>query len=441
MRLQRHAAGVVAVCLGAVFAASAVGQTLEPSLQLTPRSAAAEALRANPDLRAAYQAIEVARGRLVQAGLWPNPELDLAGRDDFAFEGEGERGASVELAQPFPIAGRLARARDLALVDVAIALAEVREFERDLIGEVQGSVVALLALDRAISDQSRVIEAAGKLAVASEARFRAAEVSEADVNLLQIELARFEQDLRLLELEHRTEELRLNQLLDRPPEAEVPLAGDLQASHLEVRAGLEEDAMRRRPDLQRLRLEQDRAGAEARLARAEAWEDWTIGVGYDFDRQVFAGEPPIDPIGVKRDDFLGLSLTVPLPVFDRNQGRIAAARAEERRAGARIAGRRRAIEREVGTALGRVEELARVMEEYRDRIVPRTTRNVSLLERGYREGLVGIAELVQAEQQYADAAVRYARTLGELRQAEVALETASAASPLLDPDRSKGVQP
>ena len=86
---------------------------------LTPATAAEEALRTNPDLRAAYAVIEIARGRLVQAGLWPNPELSLSGVDDFAFQNEGERGASVGLAQRFPIARRLARARDVARVDVA----------------------------------------------------------------------------------------------------------------------------------------------------------------------------------------------------------------------------------------------------------------------------------------------------------------------------------
>ncbi len=410
---------------------------------LTPARAAREALRANPDLRAAYEAIEVARGRLIQAGLWPNPELSLSGTDDFAFGNEGERTANVGFAQRFPIAGRLARARDVARVDVALALAEVRDFERTLIGEVQRSVVSLLAIDRAIAEQNRVIEAARKLAQASSGRFRVAEVSEADVNLLEIELARFEQDLRLLELERRTEELRLTQLLNRPPESSVAVGGELDPAFLRFGTPSEvlEEAMRRRPDLHRLRLERDRARAEVRLARAEAWEDWTIGVGYDLDRQVFADEPAFDPIGVKRDQFLGLEITIPLPLFDRKQGRITAAQAGGRRAMALLAGRKRVVEMEVGTESRRVEELTRVAAEYGGRIVPRAIRNVRLLEKGYREGLVGIAALVQSEQQYADAALRYARTLGELRRAEVDLETAAAMSPLLDTGFSSGGRP
>ncbi len=427
-----------------VLAVLPMGSDAEsPEEPLSVRTAAEEALRANPDLRAAYEVIEIARGRLLQAGLWPNPELVFSGRDDFAFENEGERSMDVGFTQRFPVAGRLARARDVALVDIAIALTEVRDFERILISDAQRSVVTLLTLELAITEQTRVIAAARRLARASSARLRVAEVSEADVNLLEIELTRFEQDHRLLELDRHTEAVRLNRLLNRAPEAPVKVLGNLEAPLFEPRATAQliEPALRRRPDLQRLRFERDRSGAEVQLARAEAWEDWTIGVDYSVDKQVFQDEPSVDPIGTKRDSFLGVGISVPLPLFNRNQGRIAAARAEGRRAAARLIGLERTVEAEVETATRRVEELAQVAAEYRERIVPRATRNVTLLEKGYRQGLIGVSVLVQGEQQYADVALRYARVMGDLRQAEVDLESAAAASPLLKRDFSSGVKP
>ena len=125
---------------------------------LTLREAAAEALRANPELRAARDAIDAASGRLLQAGLWPNPELGLSGSSDFAFADEGERELSVGVAQPFPIASRLARARDVGRVDVERAVAEARDFERTLVAEVQSSVMSLLALQRTVAAQPEAPE-------------------------------------------------------------------------------------------------------------------------------------------------------------------------------------------------------------------------------------------------------------------------------------------
>ncbi len=406
---------------------------------LTPRSAAAEALRASPDLAAAYESIDAARGRLLQAGLWPNPALALTGRSDFAFQNEGERAFGVDLAQRFPVAGRLARGQDVARVDVALALAEAREFERVLIGEVQRTVYGLVALDEAIASREGVLRTAEQLARAATRRRQAAEVSDADVNLLEIELARFEQEKRRLELDRAVAAVRLNQLLNRSADSPTVFASSLQEPAFDTsRTAMDlTKTASKRPDLEAIRLESDRARADARLARAESWEDWTVGAGYESDRQVFRNEPSVDPIGVKRDDFLGLAVDVPLPLWNRNQGRIAEAHANERRARARLAARERAVEAEIEAARRRAAELARVASEYHDSLLPRSRQNVELLERGYRQGLVAITTLVQAEQQLADTVLRHAQTLGELRQAEVDLETAAGASPLLAPEENR----
>ena len=426
----------VAACLQAglpLFARAAESEPTRVESRLTAASAAEEALRASPDLAAAYAAIDAARGRLLQAGLWPNPALTLAGRSDFAFRNEGERVLGVDLAQRFPIAGRLARAQEVARVDVALALAEAREFERALIGDVQRTVYGLVALDMAIASRESVIRTAEQLVHAATRRRQAAEVSDADVNLLEIELARFEQEKRRLELDRGVAAVRLNQLVYRHANSPVEVTTKLDESAFDASEATEEltKAGARRPDLEGLRLESDRARADARLARAESWEDWTVGAGYESDRQVFRNELSVDPIGTKQDEFLGLALNVPLPLWNRNQGRVAEAHANERRARARLAARERAVEAEIEAARRRATELSRVAREYDESLLPRAQRNVELLERAYRQGLVAITTLVQAEQQLADTVLRRAETLGELRQSEVDLETAAAASPLL----------
>ncbi len=437
----RRGAFLVLLIVAAWPVSARTQETKDPEAALTATAAAEEALRRNPDLAAAYASIEAARGRLVQLGLWPNPELALSARSDFAFRDEGERAFGFDFEQRFPIAGRLARAQDLGRVDVALALAEARDFERTLIGEVGRTYYRVRALDASIASRQAVSRTARELAESSARRFRAAEVSEADTSLLEIEADRFEQEQRLLELERTAAGVRLNQLLNRPASAAVVLSGGLDARALDAPRAISAEPLQRRPDLARARLEADRAQAEMRLARAEAWEDWTLGAGYETDRQVF-DEPESDPIGVKKDSFVGLSVRVPLPIWNRNQGRIAEAQGLERRARSRLAALERAVEAEVQTARLRVEELTRVAEQYDAALLPRSRRTVGLLQKGYRQGLVPITALVQGQQQLADTELRRAQTLGELRQAEIELETAAAASPLLGrPGSGQEVRP
>jgi cobalt-zinc-cadmium efflux system outer membrane protein len=249
----------------------------------------------------------------------------------------------------------------------------------------------------------------------SQRRFEAAEASEVDLNLLAVEASGFEQEKQLLELERQAEAIRLNQLLQRGVDVPVVLAGSLEDALIDE-GGVEQiadGAAERRPDLVAMRHLIERARAEAKLAHAEAWEDWSFGIGVDADKQVFANEPSIDPIGTKRDEFLTFGLSIPLPLWNRNQGRVAEAVAEERRAVARIAALESSVEAEIATARARVVQLAK-------------------LERRQRESaLAPISTLVQAQQQLANTALRRVRLLAELRQAEIDLETAAAASPLL----------
>ncbi len=426
------------LCIALGLLAVAAPARPEPT-PLTFRTAAEEALRANPELRAARQAIDGARGRLLQAGLGPNPELRLGANSDFAFADEGERGQALAVSQRFPIAGRLARARDVARVDVALASTEMRNFERTLVAEVQGSVLRLLALDRTQETRERLIDAVRQLVRVSKLRLRAAQVSEADVNLLAIELARLEQERRLVALERATEASRLNRMLHRPPATPLLVAGDVGEPVLVLRApaDLSATALERRPDLARVRLEAERARAEAALARAEAWEDWAVAASYERTRGV------IDDAGLELHDFdelLGVAVQVPLPLWNRNQGRVAEALSLERQAGSRLEALERRVQEEIESTSRRVEELEGVAREYGEALVPRAERTVGLLARGYREGLSPISDLVQAEQQLADASLAHVRALGELRQAEIELEAAAAVSPLLSPPTQEEVR-
>ena len=425
---------VAAVALGAawlVFGAPAA----QAAETLTIERVIQETLANNPDLEAARHAIEMARGRLRQAGLWPNPDLELDVRDDFLFSAEGERGGSAGFAQRFPIARRLGKAKDVARVDIALAEAELRDAERHFAGEVSRLAYRLVVLRRKAEAQDEVIRTAESLAKAAQSRFAVAETSEADVNLLRVEAERLRQERIVLDIEARKAESSLAELLGRTPDSPIQVAADLDAPvSLRPREEIVSKALGRRADLMQRRLEADRGAAEERLAKAERWEDWTVGLAYQGDRGVF--EPPGSgaPLGTARvqaDQFVGLRLTIPLPLWNRNQGRIAEARALQSRAGARLSAADLKVKREVETAWFETNRLEKVVRSYQEQILKLTDRNIKLVRQGYGEGLVGIAELLQTQQQYAALRQSYYDAVGELWRARVDLETAGAANPLL----------
>jgi cobalt-zinc-cadmium efflux system outer membrane protein len=406
-------------------AAGSAGRSQEPTLSID--AAIRESLQSNRDLRSAYFAIGQARARLLQAGLWPNPALDLAGARDVLFANEGEYTISIGFEQRFPVAGRLARARDLARVDVALALAEVHDARRRLIGEVQMAFYELLILQAQTAIRDELISIDRRLVEVSEARAKLAEVSALDVNTARLEFQRLELERQVLGAQAAAKTTELNRLLGRQADTPLSPTGEIRPEPPAALPALREAALRRRPDLQQAALTADRAQAELRLAKAERWEDWVVGLGYDRDRQVVDGAPP-----QSADQLLGVRLTVPLPVWNRNQGRIAEAGAREGQATSTVAALELTILSEIESAYRRVADFGRVADGYHADVAPLSDRTVQVAQDAYRQGLANVTQVVQVQRQQTELRAAYLEALTQQRRAAVDLEVAAATSPFLD---------
>lgn len=388
---------------------------------LTAEEAVREALVANRDLQAARLAIAAARGRRLQAGRLENPELELAYADDFAFESEGERTASVAFSQSFPVTARLSRERNVAAKDVEIAASEVRNFARELVAEVETVFYRARAWDERLAVNQELIDSVRAVEKATGRRLEAAEVSPAEVGLLRIERLRLEQESVRLRQQAEASRATLARLLGRDAPGSLELVGELDPGTAPTGS-----PGRIRPDLEAASRGVERAEADRALARSEAWEDWTVAFGYDRERAVFDA-----PIGVEEDEFLGFGLRIPLPLWNRQQGRIAEAEAELRRARHARGALALRVDEEVRVAQAEFRALRANVDAYADSILPEASRTRELIERGYREGLVGIADLLQAQRQYNETRALYLTLLGDLRAASISLEAATGSSPHL----------
>ncbi|HUW37806.1 MAG TPA: TolC family protein [Rhodocyclaceae bacterium] len=393
--------------------ANAAGMSLAQAIAISVQS--------NKDLQAARYIVEEARARSVQAGLPPNPRLDIAAKNDVLFRNEGEYAASVGVSQQFSIAGRLAHQKEVARVDVALALAEIKQAKLKLAGEVSSEFYRLLVLDRQIALRERLIVAEQALVLGTRNRFKAAEVSELDVNTAQLELQRLTQERALLLSQRISQQARMNQLLGRSASQALALDEALPAKEsLPALAELQRQALSSRPDLQFALLGADRARANQALARAQRWEDWTVGVGLEQGRQVIDGGPPQGSSRV-----IGLSLSIPLPLRNRNQGNIAETAAAGEQAAARIEALKLSVANEVARAYAETERLQQALSEYRSSMLGVSARNVRLAQQGYDQGLIPVGDVVRIQRQHGELNIAYLNTLDQYLQALARLRSAT----------------
>ena len=394
-------------------AANAVGMTRLQAIDI--------AVQSNKDLQAARYTVEQARARLLQAGLPPNPRLDIAARNDLIFGNQGEYATSIGISQQFSVVGRIAHQKEVARVDVALALAEIRQAELKLAGDVTSRFYRILALNRQIEVRERLMDVDQKLVLGTRNRFKAAEVSELDVNTAQLELQRLTQERALLLSQRITQLAQLNQLLGRPATQTIALNDALPASDsLPGLADQQRQALSSRPDLRFALLSANRAQANQALARVQRWEDWTVGVVLEQSRLVIDGGPSQ---GSSRA--LGLSLSIPLPLRNKNQGNIAEAAATEAQAYARIEALKLSIGNEVASAYAETERLQQALSEYQRNMLALSARNVRLALQGYNQGLIPVGDVVRIQRQQGELNIAYLDTLDQYLQALARLHIAT----------------
>ena len=258
----------------------------------------------------------------------------------------------------------------------------------------------------------------------SQKRFEAAEVAATDVNIAKLELEKSRAQQVLVDSHRDTSLAELNRLMGRNPKTLLtirPAPFLFIATNDEMVAG---QTLARRPDRQMAALAINKAAAEIKLARAEKWEDWTVGFDYRRDRSSFRAVP------AETDQFLGLSVSIPLPLWNRKQGRISEAQATQQRAEAELEALDLAILTEVQIALARRQRIQPLLKRYAD-AVKLSEDNIALLQKGYADGLVPINSVIQAQQQLSELRQTLLETTGEYNQAIIALQTATATNPNL----------
>ena len=376
------------------------------------------AIKNNPALAAQRYTVETAEGRQQQAGSMPNPRLELSNSSNAFLSNGGEYSRSIGLSQDIPVGGRLGAQEHMADAGLRLAIANLRQTEAALAGQVATSYYRLLVLKRQIATRDALIGVDQKLLDATTARMQAGEVSPLDVSTAELETERLKEQQMLLQNQYDAELANLNQLLGRSARTPLMLADTLPSDTTLGNLGdLQQQALKDRPDLQAAQFESEQAQAQVSLARSERWEDWSVGVSSGQSRLDVAGAPP-----QASEHEIGVTLSIPLPLWNRNKGNVAAALSGGRQADANVAALKLQIQNEVVTAFSQLQRLSDVTARYRDRLLPLSEKSIALAQQGYNQGQVSIVEVVTAERQHSEVEIAYLDALDQYLQAYAALD-------------------
>jgi cobalt-zinc-cadmium efflux system outer membrane protein len=403
----------------AVVLAAALLPAPQDTISLSLAEAVRRALDVSPVVAAARGAVAAPRGERAEV-IWPfpvNPALEfarvrrtapggttydreLAVRQDVEIAGQGfiragAAGKRIRAAEEL-----VADARRLAALDTRVAFAALAIAERRaaLVDSAAQFGERLAEVTRRQLDAGEINLLERNAAVLDAARQRsAAERARAEWTAAGAELA------RVLALEAGAMPRAAS--LPPLPDGEVPGAVAL------LRA-----ALTRRPDLEAARWEASGAGQDVTAAALDGWIP-ALQLGAVSGQE--AGS----------DDLLGFTIGISVPLFRRNQAARGAAAARRTAADAGLDAVRRAIQADVEAAFARYVLARRAERRFAEEVLRAATENVTLTERAFTEGKVGITDVVVLRSTAVAAQLEYLEVLADAYEGWFRLAAAVGVAP------------
>lgn len=412
---QKHQIVVVAgfAWLGTLTFAQPAPEKPAP---ITIDQAVQEAITGNLDLAAEKLNITVAEAREITAKLRPNPvltvsgqSLDLLGANYSPNTPLGPNQMNIHTDIPIERGHKREERISLAREQKSLAELGVREVMRQVVFSVQSAFVDVQQAKENLKLAQDNLKSLENVVAINEARFKSGDLAQVELERSRLAALQYTAAVQQAQLQLEQTKTQLQQLLGRRQKSpDFDVTGPMRAA---VTFGLREEivrqALQRRPDYLLSQQSQATSRADLRLQLANAKVDYSIGTEYTYQRAWGVG-----------GSSLGVYFSVPLKIFNKNQGEIARAQREINLAGARSVALETSIQTDVEKAYRQYEVSKQLLTTVEMNMLARARSVRDTTEYSYRRGEASLIEFLDAQrafndamQTFNDARANYARSL------------------------------
>lgn len=388
------------LCVGTLLAAALANSGFAQKA-LTWQEVRARFETGNATLRAGQIGVDESRAQEVTANLRPNPTLTVLADQIDPFSGGLPHGpfayllASATATQLWERQHKRGLRLESAQKATAVATSTQADLERSLLFNLRAAFVETLQ-DKAILQLAREnLSYYDHVLDVNRDRYKAGAIARVDLDRLELQRVQYESDLQTAEVNLRTAKIQLLTLLnDRTPVEQFDVAGAFDFSDkLLPLDDARQVALDTRPDLRAAVQSIEKARTDYRLAVANGSTDPTLGV--DVGRN-----PPID-------QYIGFSVSVPLRIFDRNQGEKRRTQLDIDRNDSLATAARAQVFSDVDSAHATVSSTVVLLKPYRDRYLQQASSVRDTISFSYQHGAASLLDFLNAQADYRSVQVNY----------------------------------
>ena len=378
----------------------------------------------NPTLRAGQLGIEESKADEVTAYLRPNPGLSIPG---FLWNVTGvppDTGRFQNLTTSVSLDYLIERAhkrelrRDSARGATSIAASTQTDLVRTMSFTLRTAFIQLLQAKSFLTLAQQNLTDYDQVLAVSGTRLQSGDISRVDLDRLQLQRVQYESDFQTASVNVRTARIQLLQLMnDRTTAVEAfDVTGPYDfAPPARSLADLRQAALAARPDLLAARQAIDKAKVDNRLAEANGSTDPDVGATVAWLR------PPDGPENVS----VGIGVSIPLRIFDRNQGEKAKTRIDITRNEQLSDATRTQVLGDVDSAYATLMSTVALLQPYKTTYLAQSARVRDTVEFSFQRGGAALIDFLQAQQDYRSVQVNYVNLVAAYLNAAAQLNLAT----------------
>ena len=374
------------------------------------------ASEANPTLRQAEAEIRASKARQQQAGLYPNPKVGYAGDEirGGSING-GKQGFFVQ--QTIVTGGKLGRSRDVFTKEMRLAEIEAEEQKLRVESAVKTAYLRVLAAQELLDVRRELARMDQDYAETQRRLFNTGQADETEVLDAEVEAERLRMAARMQENTLREEWRSLAAVIGRPDLPQAIVSGDLEHNWPELN---EQQAVAniaaQSPAIRITNTAVARAESEIARARRESSPDLHLRGGLEYNNEFLSTAP--HAIGWEGVAEVG----VQLPIFNRNQGNVAAATAELDRAQLEKQRVALTLRERAATVVDQYSNARLMAAEYRGEVLPRAKKAYALMAQKYGLMLAAYPRVIQSQRKLYELQAEYIVALESVWTTGIALQ-------------------
>lgn len=376
-----------------------------------------EALRNNPQLKAAREEWKATQKRVPQASALPDPTVGYAFMGPSIETRNGPIMENYDFEQMIPFPGKLAGRRNAAKAEAAASEARMKQAEREVIFKVCEAYYDLVTTEKTIGLVEEIKNALQQSQAALRARYATNKIMQSEFIKIQTAISENVQRLFVLEQKRDTMKALLQSLLDRSSPIDIS-AVDLQMPKVNFSwEDVQRQARQSRPQLRESMAMAQKSVHALNLAKLENAPDFSIGFEYS---RISVGDSNSPDAG--RDAWM-IPVRITLPIWQNRIGSgIEEARANLNTAQAQLQQEENSTEYEVKAAYYRFITAQKTVSLYENALVPQAQLMVNSDEAGYKAGHVEVTDFVSSRVNFFNTKIAYYEALSNAWKELAALQ-------------------